>query len=165
MVLSLMVTLFAQTLLAQQTRSFAFDLPAAVEDATPLFGPVREQEWSPAWAPRFLHPAAPTQREGAVFTTTGHAGIRLWVLTAYDPRAGRVAYVVTDPGVLVTEIIISVVPAGERASRATVTYRRSALTEVGNEQVDALTAEWAAEQAHHWGAAIAAALKRSGGHE
>src|SRR5215471_8470584 len=161
----LTVVLLAQSLLAQHTRSFTFDLPAAVADATPLFGPVREREWSPEWAPRFLHPADPAQRVGAVFTTTGHGGTRLWVLTTYDPVAGRVAYVVNDPDFLITEIEISVIPAGDRASRVTVTYRRSALTSRANEQVEALTPEWAVEQARHWSAAIAAALKRGPGDE
>src|SRR5256885_12282353 len=103
----LVFMLVAQSALAQQTRSFTFDLPAAVADATPLFGPVREREWAPEWAPRFLHPADAAQRDGAVFTTVGHGGTRLWVLTEYDPGAGRVAYLVTDPGFLVTEIRIS----------------------------------------------------------
>jgi hypothetical protein len=159
------LVVMAQAALAQEARSFTFDLPATVADATPLFGPVREREWAPGWAPRFLHPAEPAQRDGAVFTTAGHTGARLWVVTAYDPEAGRVAYVVSDPGFLVTEITISVVASGERTSRATVSYRRSALTEHANEQVRALTADWAAEQAHQWGAAITAALKRGGGHE
>jgi len=113
----LWLTLFAQVTLAQ-AQSFAFDLPAGVADATPLFGPVREREWSPDWAPRFIHPADPAQREGAVFTTATHNGTRLWVLT-------------------------------ERA----------------NDQVHALTAQWAAEEGHYWGVAIASALKRSAGRE
>src|SRR5918995_1494204 len=124
--------LFAQTMLGQQTRSFAFELPATVADATPLFGPIREREWAPEWAPRFIHPADPSQREGAVFTTATRGRTRLWVLTEYDPRVGLVAYLVTDPDFLVTEIKISVVSAGERTSHATVTYRRSALTERAN---------------------------------
>jgi hypothetical protein len=157
------LTLLVQSFLAQRTQSFTFDLPAPVEAATPLFGPVREREWSPEWAPRFLHPSEPVQRAGAVFTTAGQGGTRLWVLTTYDPAAGHVAYVVNDPDFLLTEIEISVTPNGPRASRATVTYRRSALTGRANDQVEALTPAWAAEQARHWGAAIAAALKRSGG--
>jgi hypothetical protein len=157
----LLLAFFGPVTLAQQARSFSFELLADVSHATPLFGPVREREWAPEWAPQFLHPATPTQREGAIFTTTGHGGTRLWILTAYDPAAGRVGYLVTDPGFLVTEITISIVPAGARASRATVTYRRSALTERANEQVRAMTSDWAAEQAHHWGTAIGAALKRT----
>jgi hypothetical protein len=161
----LAITLSVQAVLAQQTQSFTFELPAAVANATPLFGPVREREWSPEWAPRFLHPSDPAQRAGAVFTTAGHGGTRLWLLTTYDPVAGRVAYVVHDPEFLVTEIGISIVSAGLHTSRVTVTYRRSALTSRANEQVEALTPAWAAEQARHWGTAISAALKRSGGHE
>jgi hypothetical protein len=162
----------AHTPLAQRTQSFAFDLPAPVPEATPLFGPVREREWTPDWAPSFLHPSEPAQRAGAVFTTTGDLGTRLWVLTTYDPSAGRLAYVVHTPGSLITEIDISVVPLGDSASRVTVTYRRSALTERGNAQVEALTSEWSADQAREWSAAITAALQRGlqvrsggGGHE
>jgi hypothetical protein len=160
----LMLLLLAQVTLIQEARSFGFDLSAPVVEATPLFGPVREREWSPDWKPQFIHPAEPAQREGAVFTTATKAGVRLWVMTEYDPQVGRVAYLVTDPDV-VTEIEISVVSTGERASRATVTYRRSALTERGNAQVRALTPQWAAQEAHHWHAAIAAALTRGGGHD
>lgn len=150
----------AHALLARQARSFAFDLPAAVADATPLFGPIGEREWSPEWAPHFLHPPTPVEQPGAVFTTDAGGTTRLWLLTAYDPAAGRVSYVVYDRDVLLTEIRIVVAPRGPHASHVTVTYRRSALTASANDQVDALTADWAAEQARHWGAATAAALAR-----
>lgn len=155
------MALVGQVALAQQARSFTFDIPAAVADAAPLFGPVREREWAPEWVPIFVNPDVPTQREGVVFTTATHGGAtRLWVLTDYDPQEGRVAYVVVDDGFLVTNIKIAIVVTGARTSRATVTYRRVALTERANQQVNALTAEWAAEQAHHWGTAITAALAR-----
>ena len=43
--------------LEQRTQSFTISLKGSVADVTPLFGPVREAEWAPSWAPRFLHPA------------------------------------------------------------------------------------------------------------
>ncbi len=149
--------------LSQQTQSFTIFLNAAVADATPLFGPVREAEWSPAWAPRFLHPAEGAQREGAVFTTKTPTGYeQLWMLTEYDAAAGRVAYAIVLPGFTATTIAIRVVADGDRRCRATVTYRRSALVPDANGQVVRLDAHWAEQQQPHWEAAINAALARGG---
>jgi hypothetical protein len=84
----------------QRTQSFTIGLNGPVVDVTPLFGPVREAEWAPGWSPRFIHPAQALQREGAVFTTTSADGKdRFWLLTTYDPRNGRVEYVVMTPSV------------------------------------------------------------------
>ncbi len=68
-----------------------------------------------------------------------------------------------EPEFMVTEIEIRIRRSLDRVSHATVTYRRSALTEQANVLVQALTPEWAEEQARHWGAAITAALHRSPG--
>jgi hypothetical protein len=153
--------LLALVLLSQRSGSFTLSLDAPAADALPLFGPIREAEWSPGWAPRFVHPPEGAQRDGVVFTTTtgSAARLQLWVLTEYDLAAGRVAYVVTEPGFLVTEIKVQVVPDGARC-RATVTYRRSALDPAANHVVDALDAHWTAAQGPHWEAAINAALAR-----
>jgi hypothetical protein len=95
----------------QRTQSFRIGLNGSVADVTPLFGPVREAEWAPGWSPRFIHPARALQREGAVFTTTRADGKdRFWLLTTYDPRNGRVEYVVMAPGFTVNEIKIRVLP-------------------------------------------------------
>ena len=77
--------------LEQRTQSFAIVLRGSVADVTPLFGPVREPEWTPTWTPRFIHPLEGAQREGVVFTTTSaNDKERLWLLTAYDVKEGRV---------------------------------------------------------------------------
>jgi hypothetical protein len=46
--------LLALIFLSQRTESFSLSLDAAVADALPLFGPVREAEWSSGWAPQFV---------------------------------------------------------------------------------------------------------------
>jgi hypothetical protein len=48
----------------QRTQSFTIGLNGSVADVAPLFGPVREAEWTPGWSPRFIHPAQALQREG-----------------------------------------------------------------------------------------------------
>ncbi|HUE40969.1 MAG TPA: hypothetical protein VMO75_03485 [Chthoniobacterales bacterium] len=156
----------ANARLEQRAQSFTIVLQGSVADVTPLFGPVREAEWAPSWAPRFLHPANGGQRDGAVFVTASASGKeRLWLLTAYDEKQGRVEYVFVTPGFTANEIKIQVVPDGEKQSKATITYRHSALAPEGNEEVEKLDAHWAEQQRVHWEMAINEALVRGGAHE
>jgi hypothetical protein len=150
----------------QRAQSFTIGLNGSVADVTPLFGPVRESEWAPDWSPRFIHPAQGVQREGVVFTTTsGDGRDRLWLLTTYDLRNGRVEYVVITPAFTAAEIKIRVLSDGERHSRATITYRRSALAPEGNTEVAQLDAHWAEQQRIHWETAINEALGKGGIHD
>ena len=150
-----------RAVLEQRTQSFTISLNGPVADVTALFGPVREAEWAPEWSPHFIHPAQGAQEEGVVFTTTsGHSKDRLWLLTAYDVTEGRVEYVVVTPALVASQIKIRVVPDGEQQCKATITYRRSALTPEGNEEVAKLDADWAKEQRIHWEKAINGTLAK-----
>jgi len=150
----------------QRTQSFTIALNGSVADVTPLFGPVREVEWAPDWAPRFIHPSQGVQREGVVFATpSGRGGHRFWLLTTYDVKNGRVEYIVVTPAFTASEIKIRVFPQGEQHCKATITYRRSALAPEGNEEVGRLDAHWAEKQRMHWETAINEALTRGGIHD
>ena len=152
--------------LEQRAQSFTIMLKGTVADVTPLFGPVREAEWATTWTPRFIHPAEGAQREGVVFTTTsGDGKERLWLLTAYDAKGGRVEYVFVVPGFMANEIKIQVIPNGEGQCKATITYRHSALSPEGNKEVAKLDAHWAEQQRVHWETAINAALAKGGVHD
>ena len=150
----------------QRTQSFTIRLNGSVADVTPFFGPVRESEWAPDWSPRFIHPAYGVQREGVVFTTANGGGReRLWLLTTYDVKNGRVEYVVTATALVTTEIKICVAPDGDQHCKATITYRRSALALGGNREVGNLDAHWAEQQRIHWEMAINEALAKGGTHD
>ena len=150
----------------QRAQSFTIGLNGSVADVTPLFGPVREAEWAPDWLPRFIHPAQGVQREGVVFSTTrGDGRDRLWLLTTYDLRNGRVEYVVITPAFTASDIKIRVLSDGERHSRATITYRRPALAPEGNTEVAKLDRHWAEQQRIHWETAINEALAKGGIHD
>jgi hypothetical protein len=154
------------TKLEQRTQSFTIVLNGSVADVTPLFGPVRETEWAPTWKPRFIHPVEGGQREGVVFTTVSTNGKeRLWLLTAYDVKEGRVEYVFVTPGFTANEIKIRVIPEGERKCKVTVAYRHSALAPEGNEEVSKLDTHWAEQQRAHWESAINALLAKESTHE
>jgi hypothetical protein len=152
--------------LEQRTQSFTIALKGSVAEVTPLFGPVREAEWAPSWAPHFLHPPEGAQREGVVFaTTTSNGKERVWLLTAYDAKEGRVEYVFVALGFTANEIKIRVVADGDRHCKATITYRHSALAPEGNEEVDKLDAHWAEQQRVHWETAINSALAKGSAHD
>jgi hypothetical protein len=146
--------------LVQVTRTMSLDLPAQADAAFPLFGPVRESEWSPDWAPVFIAPLPGAQSpDGAVFTTGGKETPSVWVMTDYNPARRVVRYVNVRPGRLVTQIWIAVSPASPGASRAHVTYRCTLLGPEGREALAHLTGAFPGFK-EHWEEAIAAALAR-----
>jgi hypothetical protein len=150
----------------QRTQSFTIILNGSVSDVTPLFGPVTRGRMGARLVAAFYSPGTGRQREGVVFTTSrGHGSDRLWLLTTYDVRNGRVEYVVVTPAFTANEIKIRVVPDGEHHCKATITYRRSALGPEGNEEVAKLDAHWAEEQRNHWETAINEALAKGGIHD
>lgn len=152
--------------LQQQAQSFTITLEGSVAKVTPLFGPVREQEWAPDWTPHFIHPAQAGQEEGVVFTTASANGqVRLWLLTTYNVEHGQVEYVVITPGFTANQIKIQITPDGEKQSKATITYRHSALAPAGNDDVRKLSPDWAAHQRVHWESAINSVLKKELRHD
>jgi hypothetical protein len=117
----------------QAIRSFTIALNAPPDVATLPFGPVAEQGWDSDWRPRFVFPAVPEDREGAVFTID-HGSLQTWLLQTWDMRNHIVRYVAFDPGVKLSEITIRVSPQGAGRSQAVVTYRRTGLSSAGDEQ-------------------------------
>ncbi len=148
-------------------RAFAaieLHINAPADVAFPLFGPVRESEWSPEWAPAWIYPSEPRQSsDGAVFTTTLHAGVATWVMTHYDTETHTVEYVNFIPGHRVTEISITVRPETATASIARVSYRLTALSQEGSALVTHFAKEFPGE-GPHWEKAINDSISKSGLH-
>jgi hypothetical protein len=87
------------------------------------------------------------------------------MLTAYDVYNGRVEYVVMTPAFTASEIKIRVAPDGKQRCKATIMYRRSALSPEGNGEVVKLDSHWAGEQRIHWEAAINGVLAKERIHD
>ena len=138
--------------------NITFDLPAAASTVLPLFGPVREGEWAPDWNPQFVYPAEKKQTAGAVFTTRQHDSDLVWMLITYDEAALRVEYVIIWPGMCATRLDIALKPLDARSSRASVTYRRTSLSEHGDEYVRNF-AEHFPSQREHWQQAVSKRLR------
>ena len=154
--------LFLAGMAPAQTRKHAettitLRLPAPPAMAFPLFGPVREAEWSPHWSPRFIFPPDGTQSAGAVFTTGNAPNEMTWMLAAYDQTALRISYVILWPGMCATKLDIVLKPAPDNTCEASVTYRQTALSEDGDKYVQSFAEEFPSQR-DHWQHAISRRL-------
>ena len=148
--------------IVQATRTMSLDLPGNADRAFPLFGPDREREWSPDWNPAFVVPTSPGQTpDGAIFLVDHDPNPMIWVMTDYDPAQRIVRYVVVRAGRTVTQLWIQVVPVSEKACRADVTYRYTALAPEGQHAVKHCVQTFPGWK-QHWESHIAPVLAHGG---
>jgi hypothetical protein len=133
--------------------SITLRLAAPPSVVFPLFGPVREAEWSPHWNPQILFPSDRAQVAGSVFTTKHGDSEAIWVMDTYDEKALRLAYVTVWPGMCVSRLEIALKSGANGTTEASVTYRYTALSEAGNEFVKDSAKEFPSER-EHWEHAI-----------
>lgn len=135
-------------------RSFTITLPAPPDQAFLAFGPVEEQKWAPEWRPTFVYQEGPEGHPSfAVFTVVKAREQATWVMSHYDLSGRAVQYVNTVPGKIMTVINIACQAAEPGQTRATVTYRRTALAADAIPAVEEFAREFAA-QGPHWERAI-----------
>jgi hypothetical protein len=134
---------------------FEFVADASFDVTWPLFGAEGERAWAPGWDPAFIWPPEPIDREGMVFRISHSLGTAIWVNTAFDPFAKRIQYVYVIPEVVATVISLQLRSLGE-TTEVSVTYERTALNEIANDQVRILAEgdktardEWSRQLAMH----------------
>jgi hypothetical protein len=137
---------------------FTLRLPAAPSVVFPLFGPIRESEWSPHWNPTLLYPPERIQKAGAVFTTREHDQDVIWILTIYDEAALRINYVTVSPRHNAAELDITLKAVGDKETEAKVTHRLTSLTEDGDSYVKRVAIQFPLAR-DHWQQAITRRLR------
>ena len=117
------------------SRAATIVLDAPIGRVFPLFGPIKEKEWSIGWKPQILYPASGNVEEHMVFKTAPHAGHNepeyTWIVSKYQPAQALIEYTVFIPGRVWW---ITIQCREEIAGRTTaeITYTYSGLTELGN---------------------------------
>ena len=93
---------------------------APPEKVFPLLCPVREADWVPGWKYRLVYSESGFAEDGCVFSTPNDAGPdSIWMLTHYDPATYTIAYAWVEPGMIATQLRISLAPApGGKTRRA-----------------------------------------------
>jgi len=135
---------------ATAIRSFTISLHAPVDVALAAFGPTQESKWSPDWTPRFVVLSGPADDpDFAVFETGSEEHPTLWTLTQHDRQRHHIQYVSLQTDALHTVIDVDCATIGPGLTRATVTYRRTALRTDRNAAVEQF-AQHFTSQADHW---------------
>lgn len=118
---------------ARVEKSASFKVNTSVEKAFPLFGPIREREWTAGWEPQIIYSSGAEVEEHMVFKTTArHQGEDeyLWVITQFRPKDFFVEYMVSTSQ-RIWFIAVKCRPHGQ-STNVTVTYSFTGLTAEGN---------------------------------
>ena len=143
-------------------RSGQVAVPVPLDHALELFTPLGERCWVPGWDPSFHYPADGAARAGAVFSTRGEDGREtLWVIVDWQPEHHRIRYSRVTPGRRAGTVEVVCAAGRTGASVAFVTYELTALSEEGEAELAAWTADWYAGYLREWEGAIAASLTPS----
>ena len=134
----------------------SFLLPMAPAQAIAYFTPEGERAWADDWDPVYVHPAAGATEEGMVFTTAAGGEATLWLLTKYEPGAGRAEYARITPGSRIAVVKVRCEAEGAQ-TRVTVSYTMTGLSDSGNQYVREMSARRFADYIDTWPASIAKA--------
>lgn len=109
-------------------------LNGSIENVFPLFNPIEEQKWEPAFIPQFIYPSDETVQEGMSFKTGGHGDETeyLWIITKYDQSKHLIQYLVSTSNRYWT-ITVKCSESGDKSAptSANITYTYYALNETG----------------------------------
>ena len=128
---------------------------AAPEKVFPLLCPVREVDWLPGWKYLMIHSESGVAEAGCVFSTPNDAGPEtIWMTTHYDPAAFTIAYAWVQPGLIATQLRISLAPAPGGQTRAHIRFVYTGLSPAGNATLAGYTPELFHEKMQGWETAI-----------
>src|SRR5688572_3425603 len=114
-------------------RSAVLTVHGKIENVFPLFGPIREKEWTEGWEPEILYRSGDVLvEEHMIFQTNGHddEGKYTWVITQYRPEKYLIEYSVSTPE-RIWFIRVSCKDFKE-TTEVTVSYTYTGLTADGN---------------------------------
>jgi hypothetical protein len=138
------------------TRTSTITLHGPVAAVFPLFNPVREAEWAPEWAPRFVGGPPQVIAEHLVFITPAHGPDEpdyVWTLSKYAPEQTELEYTVFTPE-RVWWVTIHCRALDERITAAEITYTYCGLTDHGRARNAQALAAMFAHDLRDWQQAI-----------
>lgn len=130
------MTIIATHVIAQAqriSRSATFTVYTTVENAFPLFGPIREKEWAAGWNPEIIYSRHAEVEQHMIFKTKGNHEDEpdyLWVVTQYNPKAYFIEYTVSTANRV--WFITVRCEGGKTETQVTVTYSYTGLNASGN---------------------------------
>jgi hypothetical protein len=130
--------------------SGGFALAAAPDAAFELFSPLGEKRWVPGWNPELLHPPGVSWERGLIFRTTEERGEAVWVVTALDRSRREVEYHRVEAGRYVARVSVLCGPHAGGQTEVRVTYLFVGLSEVGNQDIAAMSPQSFEDKMRRW---------------
>jgi hypothetical protein len=130
--------------------SGAFTLLEPPEATFDLFSPLGEKSWVPGWDPELIHPPGAIWERGLVFRTREERGEAIWVVTALDRERHEVEYHRVEAGRYVARVHVRCSPVGSGQTNVRVTYTFVGLSDVGNQDIAAMSAKAYEEKMARW---------------
>lgn len=133
-------------------KSGRINLNAPIETVFPLFGAIREKDWTYGWDPEVLFSVSGDMELHMVFRTRSGEEFFTWTVTQYRPEEYFVEYHVTaqDRAWFIT---VACVPHGGQ-TKATVTYQYLGFTPAATEKNEAACRQMFASNLSDWEEAI-----------
>lgn len=131
-----------------------FALPAPPEATFELFSPLGEKRWVPGWDPELIHPPGATWERGLVFRTREERGDAIWMVSALDRKAHEVEYYRVEAGRYVARVQVWCAANGAGGTDVRVTYTFVGLSEIGNQDIAAMSQQAYEEKMRRWQAWI-----------
>jgi hypothetical protein len=116
-----------------------FTLPMPPEAAFGFFSPLGEIAWVPGWDPELIHPPGVAWERGLIFRTREERGDAIWVVTALDRDRHEVEYYRVEAGRYVARVNVRCSATADGRTDVRVTYTFVGLSEVGNQDIAAMS--------------------------
>ena len=127
-----------------------FTLPGRPEARFELFSPLGEKTWVPGWDPELIHPPGVSWERGLIFRTREERGDAIWVVTALDRDRHEVEYHRVEAGRYVARVHVRCASRGADQTEVRVTYTFVGLSDVGNQDIAAMSPQAYEEKMGRW---------------
>ncbi|MBN2341209.1 MAG: hypothetical protein JXX29_05400 [Deltaproteobacteria bacterium] len=140
--------------------SYVQHLHAAPEVVFPLLCPVLEEEWVPGWSPEFVLSDSGAAEEECVFVTPGDPASSIWIINRHEPERHYVEMYKVTPAVTVGKLRIQLSDTADGETAAEVSYEYTALSDEGDQFIEAFTKDAYNTFMQDWETALNAYLSR-----
>jgi len=116
--------------------SHAFRVQGHVDRVFGLFDAVSERDWVIDWEPEAIYPEELSRADGTVFSTARDGRTAVWTVLRYSPAQHVAEYLVTEYDYQQRWISVSCSAAPVDSTDVTVRYVTTALTQVGQRELE-----------------------------
>jgi hypothetical protein len=124
------------------THTYEQTINGTLKDIMPLYCPVRELEWCENWNPKAVYSNSGFVEKDCIFVTPNGKTDVVWIVSDYNLENGHAEMFYHVPGILVTKLEIQVTAVTEGMAKAVITYSKTSLSTLGDNDLAGFTKEY-----------------------